>query len=143
MNLTQHIALTGIAVAAGSPFLSGPELALFAVGGVLVDVDHYLLYWQRTGSLSIRGMFRYFADLQPIQRNIPYVGLCLFHTVDFFLLVALLGYFFPILYSFLAGALYHFVIDLFDLRRKGVFFIRPFFLLEHLIRRRGKGYPWY
>ena len=33
--------------------------------------------------------------------------------------------------------------QLFDLRRKGVIFIRPFFLLEHFIRRRAKGYPWY
>jgi hypothetical protein len=143
MTLTQHLALTGIAAAALSPVLSGGEIALFAVGGVLIDVDHYLLFVQRRRSLSIAGMFRYFSELQPIQCNISYVGLCVFHTVDFFLLLAALGFIYPIVWYLLAGCLYHFVIDLFDLRRKGVIFIRPFFLLEHLIRRRSKGYPWY
>jgi hypothetical protein len=143
MTLTQHLALTGIAAAALSPVLSGGEIALFAVGGVLIDVDHYLLFVQRRRSLSVSGMFRYFRELQPIQCNISYVGLCVFHTIDFFLLLAVLGFFYPVVWSLLAGCLYHFVIDLFDLRRKGVIFIRPFFLLEHLIRRRSKGYPWY
>ncbi|MBJ6725647.1 hypothetical protein [Geomesophilobacter sediminis] len=143
MTLTEHIVLTGVAAAALSPFLPATELALFSVGGVLIDVDHYFLFVGRTHRLSIPGMFRWFADLLPVEKEIPYVGLCLFHTVDFFLLLAFLAFFYPVLFSLLAGALYHFVIDLFCLRRKGVLYIRPFFLLEHLIRRRAKGYPWY
>jgi hypothetical protein len=39
-------------------------------------------------------------------------------------------------------SLFHFAVDLIDLYRKGVPFIRPFFLLEHAIRRRSDGYPW-
>ena len=143
MTLTQHIALTGVAAAALTPFLGGTELVLFAVGGVLIDVDHYLLYIERRRNLSITGMFRYFNELQPIQSTISYVGLCVFHTVDFFVLLAVLAHFYPVIYSLLAGCLFHFAIDLFDLRRKKVIFIRPYFLLEHFIRRRSKGYPWY
>jgi hypothetical protein len=143
MTLTQHIALTGIAAAALTPIMSGGELVLFAIGGVLIDVDHYLLYVQRRRNLSIPGMFRYFNELQPIQSNIPYVGLCIFHTIDFFILLAVLAYFYPLVSYLLAGCLFHFAIDLFDLRRKKAIFIRPYFLLEHFIRRRSKGYPWY
>lgn len=143
MTLKQHAILTGAAVAALTPVLDVAELALFAVGGVLIDVDHYLLYIHRRRDFSIRGMFRYFEELQPIQTTIPYVGLCLFHTIDFFVLLAVLGYFYPLLYPLLAGCIFHFVIDLFDLRRKKVILIRPFFLIEHFIRRRSKGYPWY
>lgn len=143
MTLTQHLALTGLATAALSPVLGAPDLALFAAGGVLIDVDHYFLYMQRRKSLSVRGMFRYFSELQPIERTISYVGLCAFHTIDFFLLLALLLFWFPQLWPLLAGCLFHFVLDLFDLKRKGIIFIRPFFLIEHFIRRRGKGYPWY
>jgi len=143
VTLTQHLALTGLAAAALAPIAGAEEIALFAIGGVLIDADHYLLYIQRRHNLSVTGMFRYFEELQPLQRTIPYVGLCLFHTIDFFLLIGVLAYFYAPARYLLAGCLYHFVIDLFDLRRKGVIFIRPFFLLEHFIRRRAKGYPWY
>jgi len=143
MTLTQHLALTGLAAAALSPVLGAQDLALFATGGVLIDVDHYFLFVQRRKSLSVPGMFRYFRELQPLERNISYVGLCAFHTIDFFFLVALLLIRFPWLWPFLAGCLFHFCLDLFDLRRKGIIFIRAFFIVEHLIRRRSKGYPWY
>ncbi|GFO54133.1 hypothetical protein GMSM_11400 [Geomonas sp. Red276] len=143
MTLTQHLALTAVAAAPLSPLLTGHELALFAAGSVLIDVDHYLLYVQRRRNLSVSGMFAYFNDLQPIQTRIPYVGLCLFHTIDFFILLALLALWYPPLIYLLAGCLYHFAIDLYDLRRKKVIFIRPFFLVEHFVRRRAQGYPWY
>ena len=143
MTLTQHLALTGAAAAALSPVLSGGELVLFAVGGVLIDVDHYLLYIERRRSLSVPGMFRYFRELQPIQSTIPYIGLCIFHTIDFFILLGLLAIWYPCFWYLLAGCLFHFCIDLFDLRRKGILTIRAFFLVEHLIRRRSKGYPRY
>jgi hypothetical protein len=143
MTLTQHLVITGVAAAALSPLMDGREILVFAAGGVLIDVDHYLLYIQRTRRFDVRGMFRYFAALQPIQKTVPYVGLCLFHTIDFFLLVGILALFHPLLIPLLAGFLFHFAVDLLDLQRKGVPFIRPFFLLEHFIRRRAEGYPWY
>jgi hypothetical protein len=143
LTLTQHLALTGIAALALSPVMSGSELALFGIGGVLIDVDHYFLYIQRRRSLSVSGMFRYFKELQPVQSSISYVGLCIFHTFDFFFLLAVLAYYYPVVWPLLAGCLYHFVIDLFHLRSKGIIFIRAFCLFEHLIRRRAKGYPYY
>lgn len=143
MTLAQHLTLTGIAAVALAPKLGAEEIVLFAIGAVLIDVDHYFLYVQRRRDLSIMGMFRYFEELQPIQRTIPYVGLCVLHTIDFFALLAVLSYFYPMVWNLLGGCLFHFVLDLIDLRRKGVLSIRPYFLIEHLIRRRAKGYPWY
>ena len=143
MTLTQHLALTGAAAAALAPFAGPGELALFAVGGVLIDVDHYFLYMLRRRNFSVPGMFRYFNELQPIQSSIPYVGLCIFHTIDFFILLGLLAIVYPSVIYLLAGCLFHFCIDLFDLRRKCILTIRPFLLIEHLIRRRASGYPWY
>jgi hypothetical protein len=143
MTLKQHLAYTGAAAAALTPFLGGEHIALFAIGAVLIDVDHYLLYIQRRRNFSVTGMFRYFRELQTVQSTIPYVGLCLFHTIDFFILLGVLAISYPLFFPLLTGCLYHFCLDLFDLKRKGVLTIRPFFLMEHLIRRRSKGYPWY
>jgi hypothetical protein len=143
MTLTQHLALTGVAALALSPVLGSEELALFAVGGVLIDVDHYLLYLWRRRNPSVTGMFRYFRELQPIQSTIPYVGLCLFHTIDFFVLLGLLAFFHHPLAYLLGGCLFHFAFDLVHLRQEKVLFIRPYFLIEHFIRRRADGYPWY
>ena len=108
LTLTQHIAVTAVAAAAIAPFVSGEGILLFAAGGILIDVDHYLLYIQRTRRFDVRGMFRYFAALQPIQKTIPYVGLCLFHTVDFFFIVGILALYHPFLLPLLAGFLFHF-----------------------------------
>jgi len=143
MTLTQHVALTAVAAAPLSPFLEIEGMVLFAVGSIFIDVDHYLFYVARTGRRDIRGMFRYFAALQPVQRSVPYVGLCLFHTADFFLLVGILAYWYPVLLPLLAGMLFHFIMDVIDLRRKGVPFIRAYFLVEHFMRRRSEGYPYY
>jgi hypothetical protein len=143
MTLTQHTALTAVAAAALAPLLDGESIALFAAGSILIDIDHYFLYIQRTRRFDIRVMFRYFAELQPIEATIPYVGLCIFHTFDFFLLVALLSYFQPFFIPLLAGFIFHFIFDILYLYREKVLFIRAFFLLEHCIRRRQDGYPWY
>jgi hypothetical protein len=143
MTLTQHTVLTGIAVAAFSPFMGGSELLVFAAGGILFDVDHYFVYIRRKGKYDVRGMFQYFAELDKICQDVPYVGVCLFHTIDFFILVAIGACFFPILLPLLYGLLFHFALDLVDLLRKGCPFIRAYFLVEHLIRRRKAGYPFY
>ena len=66
-----------------------------------------------------------------------------FIPIDFFVVVGILAFFHPVLLPLLAGFLFHFVLDLIDLNRKGVPFIRPYFLIEHAIRRRSEGYPWY
>ena len=143
MTLTQHLAITGIAAAALSPFWSGGEILLFSIGSVLIDVDHYFLYIQRRRRFDIRGMFRYYEELWKIEKTIPYVGLCLFHTAEFFLLVGVLAFIYPLLVPLAVGLIFHFAADFFDLQRKGIPFIRAYSVIEHLIRRRAKGYPYY
>jgi hypothetical protein len=143
MRLSRHLALTGVAAAALAPFLGGREILAFSVGSVLIDVDHYFLYVLRTRRFGIRGMFRYFHELERIVRTLPYTGICLFHTAEFFLLLGVLAFHFPAVRPLFAGCLFHFVIDLVALVRQGIPFIRPYCLLEHAIRRRAKGYPWH
>jgi hypothetical protein len=143
MTLGRHLAYTGAAAAALLPFRSGAEILLFAAAGILIDADHYLLYVLRRRDMSVRGMFRYFDEFKTVEKTVPYFGLCLFHTVDVLFLVGILAWFFPLLRPVVAGMLFHHLLDIIDLHRKGVPFIRAFSLIEHFIRRRGKGYPYY
>ena len=143
MTLGRHLVYTGAAAAALLPFRSGAEILLFATAGILIDADHYLVYVMRRRDVSIRGMFRYFDEFQAVEKTVPYFGLCLFHSADVLLLVGILAWFFPLLRPVVAGMLFHHLLDIIDLTRKGIPFIRAFFLIEHFIRRRDKRYPYY
>jgi len=143
MTLKQHIVATGIAAAILAPRSSLTELLLFGSGSILIDVDHLLFYYIRTGRRDVGGMFRYFREEvdQHLDR-IPYLGVCVFHTAEFFLAIALLAAFYPMVRFLLAGLLLHISLDIFDLIRLKIPFIRAYSLIEHLIRRRRPGYPY-
>jgi hypothetical protein len=143
MNLKQHLAATGAASLALLPIGDPAEIFLFACGSILIDFDHQIFYTCKTGRYDISGMFRFFKE--EIDQNlysIPYLGVFIFHTIEFFLLVALLSTYFPPLKYLLAGLIFHILLDIYDLIRLKVPFIRAYSLIEHFIRRRAKSYPF-
>ena len=143
MNLKQHLIATGAVSAALLPFNNPAGILLFACGSILIDVDHQIFYYKKTGKYDVSGMFRYFREV--VDRNlysIPYLGVCIFHTVEFFLFVALISYYIPPIQYLLAGLIFHILLDIYDLARLKVPFIRAYSLIEHLIRRRQSGYPF-
>lgn len=143
MNLKQHLTATALAAVPLLAYSSSLETAVFCAGSILIDVDHQIFYFFRTGRLDISGMFRYFReDVDKHLYSIPYLGVCIFHTVEFFLAIALLSVFFPLFKYLLAGLIFHIILDIYDLIRLKVPFIRAYSLFEHLIRRRTKGYPF-
>jgi hypothetical protein len=143
MNLTAHAKATGVAALCLLPFWTGVQLLGFAVGSILIDVDHYLFYVCRRRRFDVKGMFAYFDDLQELQHRIPYAGICILHTVEFYLLVFVLSRFYPFFTPVFIGMLYHFGLDLIHLHRHRFLTGRAFFIPEHLIRvRRYKGYPF-
>lgn len=144
MDLKRHLIATG---AVSAPLLyfgsSSLETALFWAGSILIDADHQIFYMIRTGRYDIPGMFRFFSE--DVDKNlyaIPYLGVCILHTMEFFLAIALLSTLFPPLKYLLAGLIFHITLDIYDLIRLKVPFIRAYSLIEHLFRRRMKGYPF-
>ena len=143
MNLKQHLIATGAASVGLLPFSDSSGIILFACGGILIDIDHQIFYYNKTGKLDVSGMFRYFREVVDKNLNsIPYLGICIFHTIEFFLLVALISYYIPPLRYLLAGLIFHILLDIYDLTRLKVPFIRAYSLVEHFIRRRQSGYPF-
>lgn len=143
MTLKQHLVATGAGAATLMPFCSGTEILFFACGSILIDVDHQIFYFVRTGKCDISGMFRYFRDVVDKNLyNIPYLGICIFHTVEFVLLVAVAAVFFPVLGYLLAGIAFHLALDIYALIRLKIPFIRAYSVIEHFARRRQRGYPF-
>lgn len=134
---------TGAAAAVMAPFCSSLEIVLFAVGSILIDVDHQIFYMIRTGRYDVSGMFRYFReDVDKNLQQIPYLGICIFHTIEFLFLIAVLAIYCQPLRWLLAGLALHLGLDIYDLIRLKVPFIRAYSIIEHLIRRRQSGYPF-
>jgi hypothetical protein len=143
MNLPQHLIATGIAAAILAPVSTPTELLLFGSGGILIDVDHLLFYYIRKGRWDIPGMFRYFREeVDQHLDAIPYLGVCIFHTVEFFLAVAIIAALVPACRFLLLGLCFHICLDIYDLARLKIPFIRAYSLIEHLVRRRQPGYPF-
>ncbi|HZV81677.1 MAG TPA: hypothetical protein VFF53_05875, partial [Geobacteraceae bacterium] len=110
---------------------------------ILIDVDHLLFYYIRRGRWDISGMFRFFReDVDQHLDAIPYLGVCIFHTAEFFLAVAVIAAIFPLFKFLLIGLAFHILLDIYDLIRLRIPFIRAYSLVEHFIRRRRTGYPY-
>lgn len=143
MNLKQHLLATATAATAMVPFCHSTDILLFATSSILIDTDHQIFYYVRTGRYDISGMFRYFRnDVDKNLYAIPYLGICIFHTVEFLLAIAVISLYYPPLRYFLAGLVFHIMLDIYDLLRLKVPFIRAYSFIEHLIRRRQQGYPF-
>ena len=143
MTLKQHLLATGVTAAAMTPFCDSGTILLFAIGSIFIDVDHQIFYFVRTGRYDITGMFRYFREVvDPNLQAIPYLGICIFHTIEFFLAITAGALVFPPLRYLLAGMVFHVTLDIYDLFRLKVPFIRAYSVVEHLIRRKQHGYPF-
>ena len=144
MTLRQHATLTAAASLFLLPFWNWTQLLLFSAGSVLIDVDHYLLYVWRRKRLGIADMFEYHQELFTRRASIPYAGICIFHTVDFFALCLVLALWFPLLWYLLAGLVFHFLLDVLFLLRHDYALGRAYFVLEHYLRkRRHPRYPYF
>lgn len=125
MDLQDHAALS--LPAAGAIYLataSAPAALAFAVGGVLIDLDHLVDFWRETGwfNRDLPRFFRYFEDREPIHSYLP------LHAwewpLQFGVAAAVVGA--PAwAWGFAAGVLSHLILDqrYNDLDRRAYFFL--------------------
>ncbi|MGE4133527.1 MAG: hypothetical protein AB7F86_17965 [Bdellovibrionales bacterium] len=131
-----HIIQSAVSFGALYPVL-GWEAAYFAAPIVLIDVDHILEFYIDTGSLDPRGFFKYYNILD---RNINghWLGLNIFHTLEFYALLVTAGFWHHGFLWALGGCLFHHLFDQISLARRGLPFIRVFSFVEYILRRRDK-----
>jgi hypothetical protein len=121
-----------------APSISLINLSLIFLSSFLIDFDHYICSFIKSGHISLRKSFDYHKKKGIEQQNEKKKGIRrkgdfhLFHTIEFHLLVALLGIFFtPFLYIFI-GMTFHSLLDVYDLRKKDFMYRREYFLTNWL-----------
>lgn len=135
MKLNSHIK-QAMVLAPIAYFLSSFKTTLiFIVSFIFIDFDHYLLYIYRFKKFTIKEMFKYFDDMW--ERKGDVYEICIFHTIEFFLVLFILGYWYREFWIILTGFLTHLLFDLYYLYRHDVIFTRAFSFTEYLIRRKN------
>ena len=86
------------------------QILIIFLSSVLIDVDHWLIYAFKKKNISISKAYFWFLSLQKSKKK-P-VFLYVFHTVEFFLLVALLSAKFQFFQLILTGMAFHMVFDI-------------------------------
>lgn len=140
MKLSEHIVLGGGAAIALAPTLGARGSLVFWASSVLIDVDHHWDYVYRNGftDWSPAGMFAYHERMFAQIRRPDFLAMNLFHTAEWFLLVAcaMLWQGSAILFAVLLGMVFHLALDLLRLARHRAVFSRALSLIEYWIRRR-------
>lgn len=139
MILRAHIVQATAVSAILLPFLKGDAIVMF-LSMIFIDVDHYLDYVAVCKRTDVRGMFKFH---EFIRNSKSVYAFSLFHTVEVFLLLLVLGLWSWYFWLILSGFLIHFTFDFYSLYKKDAVFSRAFSIIEYVvIRRRNKRtYP--
>ncbi len=138
-GITTHLAQASLSGAALYPFAGGVNATVFGLSIVLIDLDHVIEYVRQTGSPKIWGVF---PCCSIIEHNLSrgFYVFNAFHTIEFFLLIALLGLLHPVFFYISAGMIWHCALDIFVLARKNLTDMRALSIIEYIIRSRNPHY---
>jgi hypothetical protein len=129
-----HAAQGAISAAVLYPLI-GSDAIVFGLTVFLIDLDHIIPFVRDCKSLSLRKFFQYHS----MTPHIPdYLSLAWFHTLEFFLLLLLLGLKWHVFWVMLAACLFHIIFDVVKAFTLGKPHLRAFSFVEYFIRRKGK-----
>ena len=136
MRLREHVVQAAVTSAIASLFIGLAENAMLFLSIIFIDVDHYFDFALVCWRYGVRDMFKFHDWLWKNHRNAIY-GLSVFHTVEVFAAVFLLGFITHYFWVVFAGFLMHMFFDLIFLYYHGVFHNRAFSIIEYWVRRRN------
>jgi hypothetical protein len=130
MYLSVHLLLTLLLCAVLYPFI-GAGVALIFVGGLIVDADHYIAFAAKFRTLDPKKCYKFY--MEKYSKNESY--LFIFHTLEFQMLVLILGVFYRPLLFLLAGMLFHIFLDVVGESRFRKKWKRKFSLVYRLVSK--------
>ncbi|GAB6038931.1 hypothetical protein JCM15519_34900 [Fundidesulfovibrio butyratiphilus] len=117
------------------PFLGWQDSVVFGLTVFFIDLDHIIPFVRDCKSLNVRRFFLYHAKA-PHTPN--FLALAVFHTVEFQLLLILLGFVWPVFQVMAAACLFHIFFDVVKTFQLGKPFLRAYSLIEYALRRKHK-----
>ena len=130
MSLGSHLKYTAVASSAMLVFWNWQQILLFAIGSILIDADHYIFYIFKCKKFDIKGMFAYYNMLMREKDRITYLGVLVFHTIEFFIVVGILSLYIPVMVYLLAGLIFHFILDTIFLYKIKCISLRAYSLIQ-------------
>jgi ABC-type antimicrobial peptide transport system permease subunit len=126
MYVHQHVILALIASLILLPFVKIFALIVF-LAAIFIDTDHYLCYLFEHKDVSLKNAYRYFYS------NPKKIHLYIFHTVEFWILLAILSIFTPFFLAILIGIFLHIIQDLvYHLQHPRSLKYKPYSLMVYL-----------
>ena len=128
MLVSKHIILGilfSLIILAIFPTIGVFNASLIFLASVLIDFDHYLLYFMRTKKLNLKKAYFYWLKehtrfyksnkAKNVNRAQPQF---IFHGIEFVLILIILAFFFNFFFFILLGVLFHLFLDYLDLYLK-------------------------
>lgn len=111
MKTWVHLLVSSLLALLLYPFFSFRVL-LILVGGVLIDIDHYLWYiWKYKRFNPIETYKFYVKNMETNDFTNVYGILLIFHTIEFLLAMILLSFYNQLVLVFIIGLLSHYLLD--------------------------------
>ncbi len=123
-----------------APGISLFNLSLVFLASVLIDVDHYISAVVKKGRWNIREAVKYHIQDGKRRLNLHKKGkkekepFHLFHTLEFHLFIAILGFFWPFFFWIFIGMVFHSLLDVYTLTNQGTLYWREYFFFRWLAR---------
>jgi hypothetical protein len=113
-------------------------LSLMFLSSFLIDFDHYVVAVRKNKHFSLIRAFRYH-DLMEIKHKEEKVSgirnrgdFHIFHTVEFHIIIFLLGFLWAGFFYILIGMVFHSITDVIDLKREDALYLREFWIFKKM-----------
>ena len=108
MDIKYHFFVSIMLTIITFPFF-GWFCLLVLIGGVLIDIDHYLWHIYNKRTLSVKKAYHFMKHKNHANRNMTLI----FHNIEFWIAKVILVFFFPVLLPLFIGLASHMTMDLF------------------------------
>ena len=106
------------------------QASLIFLAAVFIDIDHYGWCAIKKKDWNLKIIYNYLKKYREIKKP-----LMLFHTLEFHILIALLGLIWSLFYYLLIGMIFHSITDFVDLIYTKRLSVREFWLTNALIKK--------
>ena len=103
----------------------------FLLGAIFIDVDHLFWYFYRHKSLNLKKAYYYHRPGGGNEKDMLHI----FHTIEFFVFLMILSFFYKLLWMVLLGVTMHLIMDIYDMYKYKYSDARALSVIRWLNRR--------